>query len=298
MIRWKWKLVVLLVMVVAVVSTYAWWTAPTRKTTRLIEYLYTHMGEFDCFGPDRIAQDFLLDRSTNSADRELKAMGSRAVPPLIDLLKDKRSGIRQLAAQYLGQMKDRRAVPALIVTMNDQEVDVRNEAVRSLGAIGDPLAVKPLIAALSNQTSGCCCSAARALGHLGDRIATPALLKALQDTNFMLRESAADGLGDLRDPRAIDALVDSLDNTEVSWNAALALAKMHRADGISELLTSVKDSGSYGAQLETVKALGELGDPRAKPALQEVAASNRSPEMNSEVAKALAKLATTEPSSR
>jgi HEAT repeat protein len=71
----------------------------------------------------------------------IHAMGpkaEKAVPALIEALKNKDLLVILLAARALGEIgpKAEKAVPALIETLKDKDLNVRGSAVRALGKIG------------------------------------------------------------------------------------------------------------------------------------------------------------------
>ena len=106
------------------------------------------------------------------------------------------------------------AVPLLIQALGDWDEDVCRAAAEALGAIGDPQAIPALIQALGDDESWVRAAAARALGAIGDPQAVPALIKALGDWGDLLSESvrfaAAWALGAIGDPQAVPALIQAL----------------------------------------------------------------------------------------
>jgi HEAT repeat protein len=78
---------------------------------------------------------------------------TRAVMPLIAILKDETAPSRPESAGTLGVLKDVRAVQPLIDCLQDKDVFVRHRAAWALGNIGDIRAVKPLIAALADTAT-------------------------------------------------------------------------------------------------------------------------------------------------
>jgi HEAT repeat protein len=60
---------------------------------------------------------------------------SKAVDPLLQLLKDKKKIVRKTAAWALGNIADERVVPFLKQTLLDADVDVREAAQNALDSI-------------------------------------------------------------------------------------------------------------------------------------------------------------------
>ncbi|OYT68772.1 MAG: hypothetical protein CFK48_10465 [Armatimonadetes bacterium CP1_7O] len=95
----------------------------------------------------------------------LIAMGSPAVPALMQALRDEDKDVRSAACEALGAIGDASAVPALIKALGDWRV--RSAACRALGAIGDASAVPALINALEDGDWRVRSAACRALERLG-----------------------------------------------------------------------------------------------------------------------------------
>ena len=119
----------------------------------------------------------------------LGAVGTPAVPLLIQALGDWDEDVCRAAAEALGAIGDPQAVPALIQALGDGWDDVRRAAAEALVKIGTP-AVPALIQALGHRYSAVRRAAARALGELGDPQAVPALTERLQDESGDVRKAA------------------------------------------------------------------------------------------------------------
>jgi len=77
------------------------------------------------------------------AAKGLGQIGSAAVPGLLDALRDKDGGVRQYAAELLGEIGDATTVPSLIDALRDEEDGyIRNVAIpEALKQIGTPEAL-------------------------------------------------------------------------------------------------------------------------------------------------------------
>jgi len=139
----------------------------------------------------------------------LGAVGTPAVPLLIQALGDWDEDVCRAAAEALGAIGDPQAIPALIQALGDDWDAVRRAAAEALVKIGTP-AVSPLIQALGDDWDAVRRAAAWALGKLGDPQAVPALIKALGDSVWDVRRAAAWALGKLGDPQAVPALIQAL----------------------------------------------------------------------------------------
>jgi HEAT repeat protein len=98
---------------------------------------------------------------------------TRAVDPLIALLKERRRDIHKEVAEALGRIGDKRAVEPLIEALDWGEVLFGSAAALALGEIGDARAVQPLTKALESEYK--CAGAAAALRKLGAQLKDPTL---------------------------------------------------------------------------------------------------------------------------
>lgn len=120
---------------------------------------------------------------------------------------------------------------------------------------------------------------AHAARQLGDRPATEdavvtCLLAALQDENYMVRAAAAEALGAIGSPRAIDPLIarmrDRGEDREVRSRVAEALGRLRAAEAVEVLIAALNDT-VWHIRLHSVQSLAAIGDPRARPHLEQTA---------------------------
>ena len=132
------------------------------------------------------------------AAMRLSRMGVRAVPGLIDALKD--ADVRESAALVLGKIGDASAFPALLYALEDKDADVRESAARALEKIAE-----------------------KNPGDAEVLKAVPALIDALKGKEGVVQENMARALGKIAkgNPgtgealKAVSALVDALTYKEV-----------------------------------------------------------------------------------
>jgi hypothetical protein len=169
--------------------------------------------------------------------KALGAVGTPAVPLLIQALGDWNSDVRAAACEALVKIGDGQAVPALsvwahagkglalealqqmgqaplplpeavaqVVAQGAWGVLVRalpHEAVRAaVVELGTP-AVPPLIQALGDWNSDVRVAACEALGEIGDGQAVPHLIQALGDGDEDVRAAACRALGEIGDRQAV-----------------------------------------------------------------------------------------------
>ncbi len=115
--------------------------------------------------------------------RNLIQLGSTAVPPLLEALKNEPPRKRFLICEILGQIRDPRAVPALIDRLKDQEANpsVASAAARALGRLGDRRAVEPLMEKLDTPDRELLYNTIVALGNLRSKQAVESILEKVND---------------------------------------------------------------------------------------------------------------------
>ena len=121
----------------------------------------------------------------------------RAIPTLIDMLRDPDSQLRTAVAVALRQVRDPRASAALAELVRDPDDNVRWAAVRGLRASGDESAVEALTHALNDEDPNLRKEAIEALGRIGGQRAGVAIARvALYDGDSRIRSLALDKLAD------------------------------------------------------------------------------------------------------
>jgi aminopeptidase N len=116
--------------------------------------------------------------------------------------------------------------------------------------------------------------AARALGRTRQTAAFEVLLEVLERPSWfdVIRAGAIDGLAALRDDRAFSHLAARVryGHPQRARRAAiLSLPKLSSDRKTREALEQLLDDGDPLLRIDVVRALGELGDPKARPALRE-----------------------------
>jgi aminopeptidase N len=116
--------------------------------------------------------------------------------------------------------------------------------------------------------------AARALGRTRQTAAFEVLLEVLERPSWfdVIRAGAIDGLAALRDDRAFSHLTARLrygHPPRARRAAVLSLPKISSDRKTREALEQLLDDGDPLLRIDVVRALGELGDPKARPALRE-----------------------------
>lgn len=164
----------------------------------------------------------------------LEEIGEPAVERLIKTLKEEDGRYR--AAHALGVIGDKRAVPALIESLKDESRDVGGIAAAALGMIGDKRAIEPLARVLgASDDQWMREKVTIALGRLGDKRVLEPLLKEFEtevsrrwESEVSDRRKIAEALGNIGDKRAIELLTKALkdDDEGVRKAAKEALQKI------------------------------------------------------------------------
>jgi HEAT repeat protein len=145
----------------------------------------------------------------------------------------------------INQLRKLGDLDGLVAEANVENPYVRVWAIRAIRKLGDPTAVSHLELLLRDDDMGVRSAAAQALGAM-DESATPALMSALEDPDPAVKASVAASLG-----------------------------KLKGADAVDPLGRLLSESTSWQVKRSAALALGEIGDPSARPVL--LAARSRLP---------------------
>ena len=187
-------------------------------------------------------------RQRHAALRCLGDLGDpRAVPSLLDVLRDPGSELKWPVIHSLGLLQDRRAVPALM-RYAEETLDWDSTgwlAIDALGWIGDDRAVDVCLGAFSHKSGWVRSYAAQALGRLGSKRAVPALIQMLYTEQYPdARMHEAEALGVLGDPSAVDVLIEVLNGN--TWagrrEAAHSLGLLGGPRAVETLISALESS--------------------------------------------------------
>jgi HEAT repeat protein len=222
--------------------------------------------------------DLLLEALNSKQTRWTAAISlgelqiTRAVDPLVMMLKSDDKEARRVAAMSLGPMQDSRAIDALISAFAEPDVVLRRYVAESLGEIRDPRAVDALIKALSDPDEAVEWNAIVSLGEIKDSRALLPLTKVLNDLDEQERSrtEAADALASIADVAAVNALIEAAttENNSVKWHAAKALISMKHPDA-TQFLTVSLNQGKVAVVGGAYPFFIQKGDSTAEPALLE-----------------------------
>lgn len=157
--------------------------------------------------------------------------------------------IRLTACWILARLPNKRAARILLAILKDGEEvqEIRQAAAISLGLLGSKRVTKSLMSLLS------------------------------EEKDSEIRESIVYALGFIGDKRAVDAVINVLGDRDeaarVRGQAAEVLAYLRDRQAVEPLLVTLEEE-SVEIRFWAVFALGELGDRRALPRLERLAASD------------------------
>lgn len=247
----------------------------------------------------------------------------QAIPALMNTLKDPERDVRIAACLGLGFFKDPSTFDEIAnLLLDDPEIEVRQAAAKVLGESRHPAALSFLMEALRDsywwyERETAAGDLLTAIENMGAAAVEP-LIEALKDKEGAVRKYAAILLGRIGDPRAIEPLGMALYDLhhDVGKASAEALARfgaasfevlvealehpemwirIHSVDVLPRvkeprvalvLLEMLKDA-EREVRKHVIAAMGELGDPRTLPALQEIAANRADREMHALAREAL-----------
>ncbi len=163
----------------------------------------------------------------------------------------------------------KKAIPYLVEGLRDENPGIRKGAAEALGTIGDADGFEPLTRAISDADPAVRIPSALALGKLKDPRAIPFLVNLFYDSNAAIRNAAADALADIGKP-AFEPLTAALNDPKTSARLAAirSLSKIKDPCVIPPLVGKLEDAFPE-MRSSAAAALGEIG-PLALPMLFDV----------------------------
>jgi HEAT repeat protein len=244
----------------------------------------------------------------------------KAVRPLMGLLSDPAAEFRLASARALARIGDKAAAGPLAKALGDSDEEVREAAARALGDCGDAASAKALVPLLKDKNRLVRLAAVDALGRLGAEDALPGLQAQLKDSDPSYQRHVFTAIGSLKTDKAVPFLEQSLDAKDEFLRvfAVEALASRPKSPGLEKKLLGLLADPVYAVRVRTVEtlgawkskaavpallkglraneptlrwksaqALGAIGDPSAKEALDYVAQNDAEPEIKAAALAAL-----------
>ncbi len=198
---------------------------------------------------------------------------------LTDQLKSSSEEDRRSAVLMLSATGSRDAGPALVSAIDDSSERVRAAAVDGLARLRD-LSHIPIISAIlaRDKRPFVRKTAAYALGQYANTETTAALVTALtRDKDVEVRSAAVVSLGLYKDPAAVapltKALRDKNDFIRAYAARALGVNGPTSEPAVNELIRLLTSDQAGEARRQAATALGLIGSPAARPALERAARS-------------------------
>ncbi len=141
----------------------------------------------------------------------------RAIPTLIECLKNRGERVKESAAGALGELKAKDTAPLIWPLLKDSDDMVKWVAAQALGEIGDPKAGDALVAALNDRDAYTVTSSMLALAKLNDRRAFSLLVKAASIWKPQVSVGAVRALGELGDKRALPYMLPYISASYVPY---------------------------------------------------------------------------------
>lgn len=216
-----------------------------------------------CPEDDEIKVCFLF---AQGAWDELAGFKKKAIPYLIEGLRDENEGVRKGAAIALGTIGDPDGFEPLTRAITDPETEVRVLAAHALGKLSDPRAIPFLVNLFYDSNPGVRNAAADALSVIGMPAFEP-LIAALNDTKPIARLAAIRALGKIPDPGVIPPLVSKLNDAfpEMRTSAAAVLGEI--GGPALPMVLEVMKKGSRIARLASLDAFAKSIDPKVTEVL-------------------------------
>ncbi|HEY1697054.1 MAG TPA: M1 family aminopeptidase [Polyangiaceae bacterium] len=256
--------------------------APQRPAFVVVDPALRVVGEVRTKGPlDMLRRQLVAAPSARGRWLAAQALGRVDDAPSIEALArrlgDEREfwGTRVECAAALGKIRARECFEALRTARATGHPKVRRAVLEALGSFKTTEAfeaIKPY--ALRDDSYLVEAEAARALGRTRQASAFDVLVDLLERPSWfdVVRAGAIDGLAALRDDRAVphlSARVRYGHPPRARRAAVMALPKVAGDRKTREAIEQILDDSNPLVRIDAVRALGELGDAKARSALRE-----------------------------
>jgi HEAT repeat protein len=196
------------------------------------------------------------------------------------------------AQQLYRDGKKKEGADLLRQLATDDNWEVRSNAVRTIGQVRDQDLLPEVHALLADPQMEVRESAGRVLTLMANSSSREALHKALSDPSGAVRARAAEALitlAEVKDLPLLAPLLEKDEDTDVRALLAMSLGGF-RDPAVVPLLVGALDDESAIVRGEAVGALGAVGDPSGRPALEKAASSDPDTSVRDRAAAALAQL--------
>ena len=202
---------------------------------------------------------------------------------LVKLLQDPSPDVRRTAAQSLGKIADPTGEQALVKALEDLDPQVREYSVWALGQIGeevDNTTALALVKALGDTQSNVKRAAASALGRIGTRqVVVELLTEAIRMRETEMLRYSVEALSELDSPSAYVELISALNvsDARIRQVAIAALGELGDPRALPAIRNRLLQDPDIGVRTEAAFRLGKLGDQNDRPALLQAAERDPDP---------------------
>ncbi len=273
---------------------------PTRPTFVVVDPDMRVLGEVHVKAPGDMLRNQLKE-GTSARARYLAAQALARVddPPTIqalaERLRDEKEfwGTRAEVASSLAKLRSSEAYAVLASMTRTKHPKVRRAVASALGSFKTPEALdalKPL--ALGDESYMVQADAARALGKTKQPQALDVLLDVVDRKSWadVISVGALDGIAAMRDDRSIPHVTTRTrygHPTRARRAAILALPKIAPDRRARETLEDLLDDKDPYLRVDVVRALADVGDPKARPALRAKLETDLDPRVRRRIREAL-----------
>lgn len=177
-----------------------------------------------------------------------KTLSRKAVPTILQGLKDEDKYVRIAALEALGEIRDSSVTLNLISYLKEaKDIDVKIATIIALGRIGDKSALSVLLNLLEKKKeTRVKKKIIIALGNIGDVAASELLIRLVKSKNRTIRLESVKVLGKLRDASATGSLIQIIDDEDVNIRIAVvkALGRIENVEAIAPLFSILEKEDS------------------------------------------------------
>jgi aminopeptidase N len=214
-----------------------------------------------------------VELKARKSDGATRALGEAVV-------KDQSANVRLEAANALGENLNDQGKAALVEALKDKDSKVRTAAIKALAKFKDEKLADLFVSTINHDASYfAAAAAAEALGQTQSPKAFDVLMSALKSESWQntIQAGVVKGLAALRDTRSFEIALKFAapgNPTEMRTQAFMLIAETGKGkDQALAVLTAALKEPSLQIKFNAVQALIALGDPRAIPAIEELAKS-------------------------
>lgn len=192
---------------------------------------------------------------------------------LVKALREEEFELWWVAAQALGELKAESATGLLIKAMKEPEHHVGYNAAVAMGKIGGEKTIETLARATRSGDARLCSHAVTAIGEIETPQAEAMLLEILQNNKTAIRCAAASALGYRKSLAAVEPLIELYNSddthTDLRSEAIRALGTIGDARARPHIIAATKDK-EFSVRLQAVYVLKKSKDASVEQVLTDV----------------------------